>query len=211
MKKIMLIVLPFVGLLVSGGCSAQDKVVPENKIKESIDVFADLVEAKDLQKFGVKTKAELKSLKPGKQFRNYFIGLDDIKKYQIGQDAQELFTEYPSIEVALIDQNGRIVTTIEFEKDNGNWVATGYGATPEISLLTRVQDSIPKNAIAKGKMIRVPSLHMCFIAVSNHGATDFFMLETYSYLSYQKGQKVRSAKVMEALIPLANKAANNTN
>ena len=198
-------------LVAYSGCFGQPEKVPANKVNDAILVFADLVDSASLQKFGVKSKADLKALKPGKQFKTYFIGLAELKKYQTGHDAEDIIKEYPSTEVALVDQKGRIITSIEFENKNHTWVATGYGSTPEFAVLIRAQDSIPKTAINKGRMIRVPSLHMCFMSLPNHGATDFLMLESYKQISYKRGETVKSAKVMEVLMPLANKAANPNN
>lgn len=182
-----------------------DKIVPESQVKQSIQTFVNLVDSQNVQKFGVKNIAELKALKPGKQFKNYMIGLSDIKKYKQGEDVRKIIKEYPSIEVSLVDQSGKILTSIEFVKYNNNWKASGYGSTTEFIMLRRAQTSIGNSDLNKGDLIRIPALRISFIAVSSAAGLDFISLEDNQNLKLKKGQRIAASEAILRLVSLANK------
>ena len=179
--------------------------IPESQIKKSIQTFANLIDSQDVQEFGLKSVAELKSLKPGKQFRKFMIGLNDIKKYKPGEDVRKIIKEYLSIEVSLVDKAGKIRTSIEFVKNKGNWEASRYGSTPELKILSNAQTALGASFVKKGDLIRIPALQINFIAVASAAVLEFISLEDNQKLKLKKGEKLTSSEAILRLVPLANK------
>lgn len=182
-----------------------EKIIPESQIKKAIQIFVNLVDSQDLQEFGLQSIAELKSLKAGKQFKKYMIGLDDIKKYKQGEDVGKIIKEYPSIEVSLVNEAGNIRTSIEFVKIKDKWEASGYGSTPELIILSNAQTTLGQNAVAKGRLIRIPALQTSFIAVASATGLEFISLNDNQNLKLARGQKINSSEAILKLVPFANK------
>ncbi len=182
-----------------------DTIIPDSQIKKSIQAFVSLVDSQDLQEFGLKNMAELKSLKAGKQFRKYMISLNDIKKYKQGEDVNKIIKKYPSIEVSLVNKAGKIRTSIEFVKNKDKWEASGYGSTPEFISLSTSQAALGQGVVSKGKLIRIPALQTSFITVQSAAGLEFISLEDNQYLKLKKGQKINSSEAILRLVPFANK------
>ena len=182
-----------------------NETIPESQIKESIQTFTNLIDSQDVQEFGLKSVVELKSLKAGKQFKKYMIGLNDIKKYNPGDDVRKIIKEYPSIEVSLVNKDGEIRTSIEFVKNKDKWEASGYGSTPELIILSNAQAALGISVVNKGNLIRIPALQTSFIAVSSAAGLEFIILEDKQYLKFKKGEKITSSEAILRLKPLANK------
>lgn len=208
-KNITILLFIFIGVITTVFIWAQKKngndTIPENLIKEAIQTFTNLVDSQDVQEFGLKSVDELKSLKPGKQFKNYMIGLDDIKKYKPGEDVRKIIIEYPSIEVSLVNGAGKIRTSIEFVKNKDKWEAAGYGSTPELIILSNAQATLGDSVVNKGNLIRIPALQTNFIAVSSAAGLEFIILEDNKILRFKKGEKITSSEAILRLMPLANK------
>lgn len=179
--------------------------ISENQIKEAVQTFANLIDSQEVQEFGLKSLAELKSLKGGKQFRQYMIGLDDIKKYKQGEDVSKIIKEYSSIEVSLVNDTGKIRTSVQFVKNKGKWEASGWGSTPELIIVRNAQATLADSDINKGKLIRIPALYTNFIAVSSAAGLEFIVLEDNNELNFKKGEKVTSSDAILKLVPLAIK------
>ena len=182
-----------------------DAIISKNLVDKSIQTFVNLLDSQDVQQFGLKSVAELKTLKAGRQFKKYTIGLSDIQKYKQGDDVKKIVKEYPSIEVSLVDGSGKIRTSIQFVKNHNKWEATGYGSTPELIHLRNAQTSLQKIVIDKGELIRIPALHLSFIAVSSAAGLEFISLEDNQRLKFKKGQKMPASEAILRLVPFANK------
>jgi hypothetical protein len=208
-KNITILLFILIGVMTIFFVLAQKKkgidTIPENLIKESIQTFTKLVDSLDIQEFGLKSVDELKSLIPGKQFKNYLIAVDDIKKYKAGEDVRKIINEYPSIEVSLVNGTGNIITSIEFVKNKDKWEAAGYGSTPEFIILRNAQAAIGDSAIKKGTLIRIPALHTSFIAVPSATDLNFIILDDNFSLDFKKGAILPASQAILKLVPLANK------
>lgn len=200
-KLLLLIVCFFTTIVIK----AQRDTISKNLIDKSIQTFVNLLDSQDVQQFGLKSIAELKTLKAGRQFKKYTIGLSAIKKYKQGDDVKKIIDEYPSIEVSLVDGSGKIRTSIQFVKKNNKWEATGYGSTPELIHLRNAQNELAKSSINKGNLIRIPALQTSFIAVSSAAGLEFISLENNQKLKFIKGQKIPASEAILRLVPFANK------
>src|SRR5215475_11343189 len=96
-----------------------DTVISNKQIKESIQTFIKLIASDDPKQYGLKNAAELNSLRPGKQFRKYMISLKDVKQYEQGHNVGSIIKEYPAVEVSLVSNTGKMITSIEFVYENG--------------------------------------------------------------------------------------------
>jgi hypothetical protein len=182
----------------------QGDSVSASLINKSIQTFANLVDSPQVKHFGLKSKDQLKTLTGGRQFRTLMIGLYDLQSYQQNQDVKKIIKEYPSREVALVDQQGKIVTSVRFTKKNGQWTAVGYGSTTEFIELRQAQDSIPKTFLVKGNLIRIPALEISFIQVpSTFGPLEFICLQTRKDFNFYKGKRILASEAVWTLAQLA--------
>src|SRR5688500_10215651 len=67
--------------------------IPQNQVYQAIQTFTNLLDSEDVREFGLKSIDELKSLKPGKQFKYFMIAVADIKKYKAGEDVSKIIKE----------------------------------------------------------------------------------------------------------------------
>ena len=185
--------------------SKEVKIVPDSQVKRSIQTFAGLLDSQHVHQFGLASVAELKTLQAGRQFKKYMIGLYDIQNYKQGDDVIGIIKEYPSVEVSLVNSVGKIRTAIEFVKKKDKWIATGYGATPELLILGDAQTKVGDIAFAKGELIRIPSLLITFIAIRSSTGIEFISLEDRPNLNLYKGQKITASDAIMRLVPLAKK------
>jgi hypothetical protein len=209
MKKSILPVLSttaslFIAMVIH---AQNNKVVSDSQVKKSIQTFVNLVDSKNINQFGLTNIAELKSLKAGKQFKKYMIGLDEIENFKQGNDVRQIIKGYPSVEVALVNDSGKIRTSIEFVKKKGNWITTGYGSTPELLILSNAQKDYGNSFVNQGDLIRIPALMITFLAIPSATANGivFIILENYPRLKLTKGQKLPASKIIEMLVPLAKR------
>jgi hypothetical protein len=178
----------------------QEDTVSASLINKSIQAFADLVDSARVKQYGLKSVAQLKTLKGGRQFKTLIIGLRDLQSYKEHQDVKGIIKEYPSREVALVDQQGKIVTSMQFAKRNGQWKAVGYGSTPQLVELRMSQDSIPKTLLVKGDLIRIPTLEVSFIQIhSTSGQLEFICLQTRKEFNFYKGKHILASKAIWTL------------
>jgi len=204
---LLTIIFTLATILVRG----QEKYVSDSLIIRSLQTFVKLVDSQHLKDFRLKSMDELKSLKGGQQFKTYMIGLNDLKKYQQGDDVDQIIMEYPVVEVALVSATGRIVTSIQFLKDHGKWEASRYGLTPALGLLSGVQGMVEDSVIKKGKLIRIPTLGVNFIAVRSAGQLQFISLQDRPNLKLTKNQKLEASEAIWRLVPLASKQTGQFN
>jgi hypothetical protein len=184
----------------------QGDTVSASLINKSIQTFANLVDSLQVKNFGLKSKDQLKTLTGGRQFRTLMIGLYDLQSYKQNDNVRKIIKEYPSREVALVDQQGKMVTSIRFAKKNGQWKAVGYGSTTEFIGLRNAQDSIPKTLVAKGNLIRIPALEVSFIQVpSTFGPLEFICLQTRKDLDFYKGKRILASEAIWTLAQRAKK------
>jgi len=139
--------------------------IPTSVIKSSIDKYVKNLSPQLLKDLGLKNKEELLSLKPGFQYKFFMIGLDDIRKYEQGNDINPLIKEYPAIEVGLVDATGKIVLAIGFVKRKNDWAVATFGLTPDFNAIRNSQKIIGDSTLKKGVLIRIPGLELDFIAV----------------------------------------------
>ncbi len=198
MKNIIKLILPALCLLVTFIARAQpdkksDTIISKKQIETSIQTFIKVIGSDDPKQYGLKSAAELNSLHPGKQFRKYMISLNDIKNYQQGSDVANIIKEYSAVEVSLVNNTGKIRTSIEFVNNNGQWEASRYGSTPELVLLKSVQNAIADSLIQKSKLVRIPSLNISFIAVPSGSGLKFISLAEHSHLKLHKAESIAAS------------------
>lgn len=179
-----------------------DEVVPANEVNKAIQTFTQLVNASNIKSFGLENIAQLKSVKPGKQYKKYMIGLNDVKKYKAGENVENIIKELPSVEISLIDARGKILTSIEFDKSSGKWQASGFGSTPAMRSLKDVQ--LSDSASIGGRLIQVPALHTSFIAISSASGLNFIALQNNEYLNFRAGTMLPASEAILRLTTVAN-------
>ncbi|MDB5158599.1 MAG: hypothetical protein JWR50_3306, partial [Mucilaginibacter sp.] len=90
--------------------SNQVETISRDQVSKAVQALSAMVTDQNFQTFGLTGKDQLRSLKAGRQYNKFMIGLDDIKKYTAGQDVQSIVKPLAAIEVPLVDQSGKIQT-----------------------------------------------------------------------------------------------------
>lgn len=182
-----------------------EETISAGQVREAIQVFSKLVNDQNAKDFGLQNAAQLQSLRAGKQFKKYMIGLDDVRKFKTGDKVEPLIKELPSIEVSLTDANGRVVSSIEFIKNKESWQASGFGSTPDFkALFIDERSTIADSLINKGTLVRIPALHTSFIAVSASSGLNFIVLQDNESLGFRRGQMIQASEAISKLTPVAN-------
>jgi hypothetical protein len=180
-----------------------DTIISKALIEKAIVKFANILDSPDVANFGLKSIAQLKTLKGGKQFKRFGIGLYDLQKFKQGDKVKDIIQEYQSVEVSLVDERQNIVTSIEFTEKNGGWVVSGYGSTSELIAVKNAQTLLQKTDLEKGDLIRIPSLNLCFISISSPAGLEFISLQDNSDLNLFKRQRMSASDAIFKLVPFA--------
>jgi hypothetical protein len=178
--------------------------VPEQQVTSSIQTFTRLVNDQNIQSFGLKSVDQLRSLKPGRQFRKYMIGLDDVKKFKSGDDANAIIKPLEAVEVSLVDASGAIQTSIEFVRKDNKWEPSGYGLSQDLTRVRNVQREIPDSIFNSSRLISIPALRTSFLAVGAGAALNFVVLEDNAQLDLKRGAIIPASDAVLRLVSSAN-------
>jgi len=193
------------------GKSQTDTTISIALVKKSVLQFERLIGSDDAQEYGLSNKNEFKILKPGRQLKKYVIGLSAIKKYQQGQNVSNMLIEYPVVEVLLASNAGKIGTSIEFSKRNGQWEASRFGSTPEVVLLKEAQGLIADSTLKRAELIRIPSLRVSFVGIAGPHGLEFISLQDRGDLNLFKGIREPAGDIMLKLVAAARQHKNLPN
>jgi hypothetical protein len=209
MKKNLtaILITCFILIAITMAIMAQDRTgnqpISSIQINSAINTFAQLVNDKNAADFGLQNAAQLKTLKPGKEFTKYMIQLDDLKNYKTGSDVNKIIRQLSSTEIALVDDNNRFVTSIEFTQVKGEWQATGFGASTDLKTIYNQRSPLPDSVITAGKLIRVPALRTNFIGITTATGLNFLITEDNENLGFKRGALIPAD---EALVKLSDAA-----
>jgi hypothetical protein len=181
----------------------QNETIPRDQINKSIQTLASVVNDQNFQTFGLTSKDQLKSLKAGKQYNKYMIGLNDIKNYKSGEDVETIIKELPSVEVPLVDETGKIQTSIEFVKNNGKWETSGFGLSSDLVSVRNMQSARSAASITNGRLIRIPALRVSFIALTASTGLTFIALQNNESLGFKQGEAILASNAILKLVPVA--------
>jgi len=181
----------------------QVETISRDQVSKAIQALSAMVTDQNFQTFGLTSKDQLRSLKAGKQYNKFMIGLDDIKKYTAGQDVQAIVKPLAAIEVPLVDQSGKIQTAIEFVKNKDKWEASGFGLSSDLAAVRNEQANRADTSRSSVSLIRIPALRTRFIGVSSSTGLNFIVLENNESLGFRQGATI-AAK--DAILKLVNVA-----
>src|SRR6478609_6647123 len=202
--SILVVLCATITMVITAQNTPGENNIPQAQISEAINSFVQLAN-KDAQSFGLKNADELRNLKAGKQFQSYMIQLDDLKKYNTGNDVNAIIKELPSVEVALTDANNNFVTSVEFIKNDGKWKPSGFGASTEFKMLYNPRSPISDSIINTCKFIRIPALHTSFIAVTDASSKiNFIATEDNESLGFKRGALIAADSALVKLVQAAN-------
>ncbi len=191
-------------LLCAASCTlAQKKTVMDTisstLIDSSLNTYAESLSLQLIKDLGLKNKQELKSLKPAYQFKFFMIDVGQLKKYKQGDDIKTIIKEYPAVEVALVNESGKITLAIGYFKQNNKWKVASFGLTPDLSAISNAQQFITDSTLKKGILIRIPGLEISFIGVKSPGGMDLITLIDNTVLGLKKGDKKPAPDVLAKL------------
>jgi hypothetical protein len=178
--------------------------IPQEQVASSLQTFTRLANAQNIQTFGLQSMEQLRALKPGKQFRKFMIGLDDVKQFKTGNDVNPLIKPLEAIEVSLVDANGAIQSSIEFIRKDNKWEPSGYGLSQDMSRVRSVQGQVPDSVINASRLISIPALKSSFLALGSGAALNFVVLEDNQALELRRGAIMPASDAIGRLVTSAN-------
>jgi len=190
---------------------SQDQAQPSNKVEtisrdqvnKAVQTLSAMVTDQNFQTFGLTSVGQLQSLKAGKQYNKFMIGLDDIKKYTAGQDVQAIVKPLAAIEVPLVDESGKIQTAIEFVKNKDKWETGGFGLSSDLAAVRNVQANRADTSRSNVSLIRIPALRTRFIGVSSPSGLNFIVLENNESLGFRQGATIAAKDAILKLVSVA--------
>lgn len=178
--------------------------VPQDQVNQSIQTFTRLANDQNIQTFGLKSMEQLRSLKPGRQFRKYMIGLDDVKKFQAGNDVNAIIKPLEAVEISLVDGNGAVQSSIEFVRRDNKWEPSGYGLSNDLVRVKNIQSQVPDSIFRTARLISIPSLKTSFLATGSGAALNFVVLEDNAALELRRGAILPASDAVQRLVTSAN-------
>ena len=191
-------------LMILLGQGNNSENIPDKQVREAVNTYSKLMTIETLRDMGFKSADQVKSLKSGQQFKKYMIELDAVRKFKSGDNVDLMIKELPSIEVSLMDDAGKIQTSVEFIKNKDKWESAGFGLSSEFVLLKNAQAFINADTLKSGRLIRIPALHSAFVAISSPAGVNFIVLEDNESMGLKKGSILPASEVILKLVKSAN-------
>lgn len=177
--------------------------IPTDQVNRAIETFMHMANDQNIQTFGLKSMEQLHSLKAGRQFRKFMIGLDDVKKFKSGNDVNAIIRSLDAIEVSLVDANRAIQSSIEFTKKDNQWAPSAFGLSSELARVRNIQAQISDSALNTGRLVGIPALKTAFLATGSGAATSFIVLEDNEALGFRKGATIQASEAILKLVDAA--------
>ena len=206
-KKIIIISLISVFTIATILMLAQNRnegQVPAEQVNRSIQTFSRLLTPETVKSFGVNSVEEFRNLRPGKQFRKYMIGLDDVRSFRPETQVSSIIKQLNSTEVSLVNQSGQIQTGIEFIFRDGKWEPGAFGLSPDMARLKNAQRSLTDVQIDTVLFITIPALQTTFLMTGTGPAANFIVLENNDRLQFRVGSRVPAAEAIRRLKVIAD-------
>lgn len=135
--------------------------------RQAVQELAELATSDNFKSLGFNSLDEVKKAELGKPLPVVIVKLDELRDYKEGDDAYKLLHPIPKVMYA-VNVQGETRSGVEVEKQDGQWHASSFGATP---LARRHAEALKKQA-AKDRaetffIIKVLALNRMYLAYQN--------------------------------------------
>jgi hypothetical protein len=191
-------------LLLATGCSQQrgSNAPPptgdaQQAASNALVTLQKMVTEQNYKTLGFTSPDEVKSAMLAQPLAQYNIGLDRLKGYQAGQDANTLLTA-SSETIYPVTVGGQVRSSVTVVKKGTGYTTASFGNTTIVKGLSRYRANTPE-----GFAVRIPVFGMYFLG--NRVENRLMLTPVYedSRLPFRAGAAVPAEDVLKAIIPLA--------
>jgi hypothetical protein len=170
---------------------------PQAAASDALGVLRKLINEQNYKGMGFDSVDEVKQAELAPPLDVYNIGLDQLRAYKVGENADSLLTK-TSETIYPVAVNGQVKSSVTIVKKNEGYQPSSFGNAPIVKDLTRYRKEESDFAV------RVPALNMYFLArhVENHLLLTPIVEDPR--LKLHAGEAVPAETVLEQLVPIAN-------
>lgn len=164
----------------------------------AITTLQKLVTEQNYKTLGFSSVDEVKSAALAAPLPMFNIGLDRLKSYQAGQDANALLTA-SSETIYPVTAGGQVRSSVTVVKKESGYTTASFGNAEIVKGLSRYRSDNMPNAFA----VRVPALGLYFLGNRIENRLMLTPVTEDSRLPFRVGVAVPAEEVLKAIIPLA--------
>ena len=189
----------------SGGQQSSSQETPppsfgdaQSAAQRGLETFRRLVTSANAKELGFESADEVASASLGTPNQVFSVGLEQLKSYQPGGDANQMLANANrSIFPVMVRDQARASITVE--QNNGKWTATGFGD----SKLARQISTATKSVTGTPMIVHVLPFNLYFVGSRNENRLMLTPLGDYSSFNLKTGATLSADEVFSALAPFA--------
>jgi len=164
----------------------------------AIATFQKLVTEQNYKTLGFSSLDEVKNAVLAAPLPMFDIGLDRLKSYQAGQDANALLIASPET-IYPVTVGGQVRSSVTVIKKESGYTTAGFGKAEIVKGLSRYRSDNMPNAFA----VRVPALSLYFLGNRVDNRLMLTPISEDSRVPFRVGVAVPAEEVVKAIVPLA--------
>jgi hypothetical protein len=192
-------------LLLAAGCAQHrgENAPPQTgdaqqAASNALATLQKLVTQQNYKALGFASPDEVKSATLAPPLTLYNIGLDRLKSYKAGQDANALLTA-SSETIYPVTVGGQVRSSVTVVKKETGYTTASFGNADIVKALSRYRGANTPGAFA----VRIPAFSMYFLGNRVENRLMLTPISEDSRLSFRIGVAVPAEDVLKAIIPLA--------
>ncbi len=172
---------------------------PQQAATNALGVLQKLVNEQNYRAMGFDTVDEVKQAQLGQPFATFNIGLEQLKGYQTGANANSVLTQN-SETIYPVTVNGQVKSSVTVVQKAGGYEPSSFGNAEIVKGLSRYRTG--ENA-ANDFVVRVPALNMYFLAKRVENQLFLTPIVDDPRLNLKVGEEVPAEIVLQQLVPIA--------
>ena len=172
---------------------------PQQAATDALGVLQKLVNQQNYRAMGFDSVDEVKQAQLGQPLPTFNIGLDQLKGYQTGANANSFLTQN-SETIYPVTVNGQVKSSVTVVQKAGGYEPSSFGNAEIVKALSRYRTG--ENA-ANDFVVRVPALNMYFLAKRVENRLFLTPIVDDPRLKLKVGEEVPAEIVLEQLAPIA--------
>jgi hypothetical protein len=173
---------------------------PQAAADDAIGVLQKLVNTQNYKGLGFDSVDEVKQAQLGAPFAVFDIGLDQLKGYKAGSDANGLLTA-SSKAIYPVTVGGQVKSSVTISHQDSGYKASSFGNAEIVKSLSRYRLT---QAAASDFVVRVPAFNMYYLGRRVENRLLLVPIIDDPRLKLKPGEAVGAETVLEQLAPLAN-------
>jgi hypothetical protein len=199
------LILTAVALLLIVGCAGKrDENAPpsvpdiQQAASNALVTMQKIVTKQNYKALGFDSRDEVKTAALAPALPMYNIGLDRLRSYKSGQDANAFLT--PSSETIYpVTVAGQVRSSLTIVKKGSGYTTASFGNAEVVKALSRYRRENLSNAFA----VRVPALNLYFLGNRIENRLMLTLATEDTRLPFRVGVAVPADEVLKAIVPLA--------